>query len=207
LAHTLSALAVQLEGTRMLLEQRPGDPAAVASVDRAHRLASEGLVEARRAGGALRGEHLPGTDGMARLLEEFSQASGTPGHFASTGMAFELGSERQLAMFRTAQEALTNVRKHARATSVQMYLRYMADDAELVVEDAAPAANTNGASSQAHGLVGMRERAELLGRTLEAGPIDTGFKTEIVAAEAVSEIVRVLVVDDQTVVPEGLVML
>jgi signal transduction histidine kinase len=94
-------------------------------------------------------------------------------------MAFELGSERQLAMFRTAQEALTNVRKHARATSVQMYLRYMADDAELVVEDAAPAANTNGASSQAYGLVGMRERAELLGGTLEAGPIDTGFRVRL----------------------------
>ena len=75
LAHTLSALAVQLEGTRMLVEQRPGDPAAVAAVERAHRLASEGLAEARRAIGALRGDNLPGPDGLERLVDEFTQAT------------------------------------------------------------------------------------------------------------------------------------
>jgi len=58
LAHTLSALTVQLEGTRMLLEQRPGDPAAVVAVERAHRLARDGLDETRRAVAALRGDLL-----------------------------------------------------------------------------------------------------------------------------------------------------
>src|ERR1700730_17374516 len=53
LAHTLSALAVQLESARLLLEQRPGDPAAVQDVERAHRLTHAGRVEARRAAAAL----------------------------------------------------------------------------------------------------------------------------------------------------------
>jgi len=177
LAHTLSALAVQLEGTRMLVEQRPGDPAAVAAVERAHRLAREGLAEAGRAIGALRGDQLPGPDGLARLVEDFSSSTGTPGHFEATGEPIQLSTEAQVALYRTAQEALTNVRKHARATSVEVRVRYTEDGAELVVKDAAPA--TNGTNSGGYGLVGMRERAELVGGALEAGPLPTGFRVRL----------------------------
>jgi signal transduction histidine kinase len=193
LAHTLSALAVQLEGTRMLVEQRPGDPAATAAVERAHRLAVEGLVEARRAISALRGDNLPGPDGLARLIDEFSEATGTPSHFEVSGGPFPLAPEAQLTLFRTAQEALTNVRKHAHASTVDVQLRYAADGAELVVEDAdedearALNANGSGASGAAvaageaagYGLVGMRERAELVGGTLEAGPLPTGYRVRL----------------------------
>src|SRR5204862_244912 len=62
LAHTLSALAVQLEATRVLAERRPGDPGVAEAIGRSHRLAREGLDEARRAVGALRGEAAPGPD-------------------------------------------------------------------------------------------------------------------------------------------------
>jgi signal transduction histidine kinase len=187
LAHTLSALAVQLEGTRMLVEQRPGDPAAVAAVERAHRLASEGLAEARRAIGALRGDNLPGPEGLPRLVDEFTQATGTPSHFEARGEPVPLASEARLALYRTAQEALTNVQKHAReATSVEVQLRYARDGAELVVEDVvpvavgAPAAGvTPSEGSRGYGLVGMRERAELAGGTLEAGPLPTGFRVRL----------------------------
>jgi signal transduction histidine kinase len=54
LAHTLSALAMQLEGARLLLRERPADPAADEAVARAQRLARDGLEEARRAVGTLR---------------------------------------------------------------------------------------------------------------------------------------------------------
>ena len=180
LAHTLSSLAVQLEGTRMLLEQRPGDPAALGAVERAHRLASEGLAEARRAIGALRGDSLPGANGLPRLVEEFGEATGTPSHFDVSGEPIALGAEAQLALYRTAQEALTNVRKHARnVSSVDVCLRYSEDGAELLVEDAAPHVATNGAASGGYGLVGMRERAELVGGTLEAGPMPSGFRVRL----------------------------
>jgi len=181
LAHTLSALALQLEGTRLLVEQRPDDPAVVTSVERAHRLASEGLAEARRAIGALRGDRLPGPDGLARLVDEFATSTGTASHFELVGEPVPLSSEAQLALFRTAQEALTNVRKHAQATNVDVCLRYAPDGAELVVEDAAPPAPvpTNGSASRGYGLLGMRERAELVGGTLEAGPLPSGFRVRL----------------------------
>jgi signal transduction histidine kinase len=180
LAHTLSSLAVQLEGTRMLVEQRPGDPAAVAAVERAHRLASEGLAEARRAIGALRGDNLPGAEGLQRLVEEFGEATGTPSRFEISGEPTPLGAEAQLALYRTAQEALTNVRKHAKAASgVDVRLHYSRDGAELLVEDAAPPANGSANARGGYGLVGMRERAELVGGTLEAGPLSTGFRVRL----------------------------
>ena len=179
LAHTLSALALQLEGTRLLVEQRPGDPAAVAAVERAHRLASEGLAEAKRAIGALRGDRLPGPDGLARLVDDFADSTGTPSHFEVSGEPVPLSSEAQLALFRTAQEALTNVRKHAQATAVDVRLRYQPDGAELLVEDAAPTVSANGGTSSGYGLLGMRERAELVGGTLEAGPLATGFRVRL----------------------------
>jgi len=190
LAHTLSSLAVQLEGTRMLLEQRPGDPAAVAAVERAHRLASEGLSEARRAIGALRGDNLPGPAGLEQLVQEFGEATGTPSSFQVIGTPTPLGAEAQLALYRTAQEALTNVRKHAPgAKQVDVKLRYSEAGAELTVENVAATqpvplavAPSNGVAQRAgggYGLIGMRERAELVGGTLDAGPVPTGFKVRL----------------------------
>ena len=181
LAHTLSSLAVQLEGTRMLVEQRPGDPAAVAAVERAHRLASEGLVEARRAIGALRGETLPGPDGLRRLVAEFGEATGLPSQFAVAGEPTPLAAEAALAVYRTAQEALTNIRKHADSpSSVSVRLRYSPQGIELLVEDQASASvRSDGSAPAGYGLVGMRERAALLGGRLEAGPLPTGFRVRL----------------------------
>jgi signal transduction histidine kinase len=180
LAHTLSSLAVQLEGTRLLVEQRSGDPAAVAAVERAHRLATEGLAEAGRAIGALRGDNLPGPDGLQRLVDDFGAATGTPSHFEISGAPTPLGAEARLALYRTAQEALTNVRKHAREVScVDVHLRYAGDGVELLVEDSAAGVCGNGSPSGGYGLTGMRERAELVGGTLEAGPQPTGFRVRL----------------------------
>src|SRR5262249_42652860 len=59
LAHPLAGLALQLECARLLLAERPDDSALPATLERAHRLAQQGLAETRRAVGALRGDHLP----------------------------------------------------------------------------------------------------------------------------------------------------
>ena len=180
LAHTLSALAVQLQGASMLLEQRPDDHAAAQSaVDRAHRLAREGLDETRRAVGALRGDRLPGADQLARLASEFSATSETPCQFSIEGTPHALDAEAHLAVYRTAQEALTNIHKHADATSVAMRLHYLPDATELVVEDHGVAPVFANGASAGYGLAGMRERAELLGGTLEAGPVPDGFRVRL----------------------------
>src|SRR5262245_53325857 len=72
LAHSLSALALQLEGTRLLARERGADPEVIEAVERSHRLAAEGLAEARDAIAALRGEALPGPERLQHLAAAFA---------------------------------------------------------------------------------------------------------------------------------------
>jgi signal transduction histidine kinase len=178
LAHSLSALALQLEGARLLARDRGADPEVVAAVERAHHLAGEGLAEARDAIAALRGEALPGPERLEHLVAAFSGDS----HVTVTGTPRELSSEARLAVYRTAQEALTNVLRHSAAARVEVQLSYEADGTRLVVQDFGPGAPvTVGAASPGggYGLTGMRERAELLGGRLSAGPTGDGFRVEL----------------------------
>jgi len=180
LAHSLTALIVQLDGARMLLTGERASDEAVSSVLRARHLAQEGLDETRRAVGTLRGDRVPGARMLVSLVQDFERDSGLPCDYSVDGEPVELESPAQLALYRTAQEALTNVRKHAPANRVQIHLRYATGGAELTVDDvgAAPGPRPNGAG-EGYGLEGMRERAELLGGSLEAGPRDTGFRVRL----------------------------
>jgi signal transduction histidine kinase len=182
LAHSLSALALQLETTRLLARDRGVSDEITREIDRAHHLAVSGLDEARRAIAAERGEQLPGPERIAALAEAFQEQSGLPVAVRVLGQPRALAPEARLAVYRTAQEALTNVRRHATAERVDVRLDYSPDSTRLVVEDHAlpgsprPAANglTGG-----YGLTGMRERAELLGGELRAQPTSTGFRVEL----------------------------
>ncbi len=135
LAHTLSALSIQLQGTRLLAEQRESDPDVVSALGRASGLAREGLAEARRAVGSLRGETLPGPDLLPLLAGDFERDTGLPCRLQIEGHPTEFTSEARLALYRIAQEALTNVRKHASASAVQIVLRYTSNGAELIVDN------------------------------------------------------------------------
>jgi len=180
LAHSLTALIVQLDSARMLLTEERASEEAVGSVLRARHLAQEGLDETRRAVGTLRGDRVPGARMLAGLVKDFERDSGLECDYSVDGEPVELPSPSQLALYRTAQEALTNVRRHAPANRVQVHLRYATGGAELTVDDFgdAPAPTPNGAG-EGYGLEGMRERAELLGGSLEAGPRDTGFRVRL----------------------------
>src|SRR3954451_13661674 len=170
LAHSLSALALQLEGTRLLARDRGADPEVIDGLSRAHHLAVSGLSEARQAISALRGDDLPAIEDLAR---------GFPGASVTvTGTPREPSSEARLALYRTAQEALTNVRRHSASEKVELKLDYGDEGTTLTVEDhgvAAPLLN----GRAGYGLTGMRERAELLGGRLNAGPTDDGFRVEL----------------------------
>ncbi len=180
LAHSLTALIVQLDGARMLLADERASGEAVGAVQRARHLAQDGLDETRRAVGTLRGDSVPGAGMLAGLVEAFERDAGLLCDYSVDGEPLELDSAVQLALYRTAQEALTNVRKHAPGHRVQVHLRYGEGSAELTVDDfgAAAAPGANGAGD-GYGLEGMRERAELLGGSLEAGPRDTGFRVRL----------------------------
>ena len=179
LAHSLSALAVQLEGTRLLARSTGADPSVVDAVERSHHLAKGGLDEARRAIEALRGGDMPGPDRLPALADQFREQTGVETALAFDGEPRELPSEARLAVYRTAQEALTNVRRHAEAERVDLRLRYAEDGTWLTVEDRGRPAADEAEDGLGYGLTGMRERAELLGGRLAAAPTSDGFRVEL----------------------------
>jgi signal transduction histidine kinase len=183
LAHTLSALALQLEGARLLARDRGAAPEVVAAVERAHHLAAGGLAEARQAIAALRGDELPGPERLPALADAFGEHAHATCTLDVTGEPRELGSEARLALYRTAQEALTNVRRHSAADRVEIALRYADEGTTLVVQDFGPGAPVTVPSGSdgvaGYGLTGMRERAELLGGRLSAEPTADGFRVEL----------------------------
>lgn len=182
LAHSLSALALQLETTRLLARDRGVSDEITRAIDQAHHLAASGLDEARRAIAAERGDQLPGPERIGALAEAFREQSGLPVALRVLGEPRELPPEARLAVYRTAQEALTNVRRHATSERVDVRLDYGPDSTVLVIEDHAipgsPAATEIGLVG-GYGLTGMRERAELLGGELLAQPTSTGFRVEL----------------------------
>lgn len=180
LAHSLSGLALQLEGARLLAVQNHADPKLTESVDSAHRLAKAGLEEARRAIGLLRDEALPGPERLQALAQSFSDDTGIPCSFEISGEEHELSSEARLTLYRVAQEALTNVRKHADANRVEVQLSYEPEATRLVVEDFGTDGNrAREATGAGYGLTGMRERAQLLGGELAATPTSSGFRVQL----------------------------
>jgi len=184
LAHTLSGLLLNLEGARLLAERGAADPELEDAIRRAHRLAKTGLSEARRAIGMLRDDELPGPERIPGLAAQFEADCGVPCSVAVTGDGGILGADARLTFYRVAQEALTNVRKHARPERVELAVAYGGDGTCLTVEDFGcdgeqPRSGDGPGEGTGYGLAGMRERAELLGGTLQAGPTDRGFKVEL----------------------------
>ena len=187
LAHSLSALALQLESTRLLARDRDADERVQRAIDQAHHIAAGGLEEARRAIAAMRGDTVLGPERLDDLVGAFREQSGLPVVFEVTGEPRDLPPDARLAVYRTAQEALTNVRKHAVVERVDVTLEYRPDATVLQVRDhgapgvpaAVGAPGANGGAPGGYGLTGMRERAELLGGRLRAEPADDGFRVEL----------------------------
>jgi len=182
LAHSLSGLLLQLEGARMLAAENPGDPRLPQIVNRAHQLGRTGLDEARRAIGLLRDDELPGPERLAGLAAQFQEDHGIPCRFVVSGAANQLGSEGRLALYRVAQEALTNIAKHAHPDRVELSLAYRPSVTRLTVEDfTTPNGSGPGPARESggYGLTGMRERAELLGGRLTTGTTPGGFRVEL----------------------------
>jgi signal transduction histidine kinase len=180
LAHSLSGLMLQLESARILAADDPSDPRLPGIIERAHHLGKSGLQEARRAIGMLRDDELPGPERLASLAAQFQDLSGIPCQFTVSGQAYDLPPEARLAVYRVAQEALTNITKHACPERIEMHLGYEARGTRLTVENFAangepPPAN----DSTGYGLTGMRERAELLGGDLTTAMTRGGFRVEL----------------------------
>ncbi|WP_327010128.1 sensor histidine kinase [Dactylosporangium sp. NBC_01737] len=178
LAHSLSALSVQLETAAALLEKDRAADAAVL-VERAGRLARDGLTETRRAVGALRGDPVPLGELVGALADGYRTDHGAPADVTVSGTPRPVGGEPGLALFRTAQEALTNVRKHAPGSAVAVHVEYRHDTVRLTVRnDGAGDAAPRKAPAGGHGLDGLRERVRLAGGTVTAAPRGDGWQVD-----------------------------
>ncbi|WP_458246062.1 sensor histidine kinase [Streptomyces sp. MAI_2237] len=170
LAHSLSAQLVHLEAARLLIERGADREKILERVVAARGMARDGLDETRQALSALRGELTPLEDFLTQLV-----GSSAGAEITITGEHRPLPAEASQAVRRVAQEALTNVRKHAAGAKVRIRLEYDAHQVTLDVRDSGgPPGDLTGAGA-GYGLLGMRERAELLGGSLEAGPDEEGF--------------------------------
>ncbi|NNN33615.1 sensor histidine kinase [Streptomyces sp. S3(2020)] len=170
LAHSLSAQLVHLEAARLLIERGADREQILERVVAARGMARDGLAETRQALSALRGDLTPLEDFLAQLVETTADAEVT-----ITGEHRGLSAEASQAVRRVAQEALTNVRKHAPGAKVRLRLHYGEHQVTLGVRDSGGAPGELTAAGAGYGLLGMRERAELLGGSLEAGPDEEGF--------------------------------
>ncbi|MFF4965712.1 sensor histidine kinase [Streptomyces sp. NPDC001037] len=170
LAHSLSAQLVHLEAARLLIERGADRDQILERVVAARGMARDGLAETRQALSALRGELTPLEEFLTGLVSTADAADVTV-----TGERRPLPAEASQAVRRVAQEALTNVRKHAQGAKVQLRLDYGEHEVTLGVRDSGGRPGELTGSGGGYGLRGMRERAELLGGSLDAGPDEEGF--------------------------------
>ncbi len=188
LAHALAGLTIQLEATRALIEHGAERDVVLARVERAHKLAGDGLRETRRAVGALRGDQVSAPGALEALVAEYRETSDASAELILDGDPTRLSGPAGEAIIRTVQEALTNARKHAPGAGVSVVVHAgegPADEVVLTVDDhpqnPAPqrGADSVAATGGGYGLQGMRERAELLGGTVSAGASDDGWRVEL----------------------------
>jgi len=181
LAHSLSGAAIQLQGARLLAEREQATTKMRDAIDRAGELVKDGLADARQAVGALRGERLPGVGELAALIDSFSADMALEITLRVEGSARTLPADAGLALYRGAQEALTNVARYAPGASTTVVLSYEPDRTTLCVENRAAAATPPAGAGLAdvgggRGLAGMRERLERAGGSMQAGPTDAGWR-------------------------------
>jgi signal transduction histidine kinase len=186
-AHSMSVIAVQAGvGTHVLDDQPEQARAALEAISTTSRGT---LTEMRRLLGVLRdsdGSRLPapapGLADLPRLVDDV-RAAGVPARLHVEGNAELVHAGVELSVYRVVQEALTNVIKHAGSpTRVDVTVRYQPGTVvvEVIDDGRGPAARwTDGGSERptdgsGQGLVGMRERVELWGGELSAGPAPGG---------------------------------
>jgi two-component system NarL family sensor kinase len=179
LAQGLTATALQLESADALLDA--GSEKAHESLRRALSLTRSNLEEARRSVLDLRAAPLEGrplSEALSDLVERWETETGISARYRSVNGSRPLPPRVEAALYRICQEALTNVVRHAGAGRVSVQLVATPERVRLSVEDDGQgfdaAADVPG---DRHGLVGMRERAEMLGGTLEVRS-DAGTRIE-----------------------------
>lgn len=201
LAQGLTAIGLHLEGALRHVDERPA--LARERLERALETTRENLEEARRSVTGLRAAPLAGTslaDALGALGRRLTAETGVRVHLASSGDVQRLSLRAEAELYRIAQEALTNVRKHARARSVTVTLRATPRRVRLTVQDDGTGFEPDGTRRDCHGLKGMRERA----------PAGRAIYGDVIAGQRHHHrglgptVIRIGIVDDHPIVRDGL---
>jgi signal transduction histidine kinase len=178
LGHYLTVINVQIEAARAVIDI--DRTRALDVLAKAQSLTKDGLVEVRRSVAAMHslateGQSLP--EAVDALLAE-CRASGILTDLVVAGLPKQIAPQAELAFYRAAQEGLTNIRKHAKASRADVTLDYRNTHmVRLVVADNGVGA---GASDGGFGLLGVRERAQLLGGEVRVrSSAGQGFTLEV----------------------------
>jgi len=164
LAHSLSAVAVQIEAAQALSDVDTA--AGQKMIEQALESTRSGLTEARRSLKALRASPLEDL-GLALAVRDLAESVA-----ARAGLKLELRIGSHLedlppaveqCLYRAAQEALTNVARHANAASVQVAIAQDSGHVRLTVQDDGRGFDTAAVADTSFGLMGLRERAESIG--------------------------------------------
>ena len=180
-AHHMSVIAIQAEAAPYKTADAP--PELVESFAEIRGSALAGLTELRRVLGVLRtgGPQTAPQPGLGSLdgLLDSARSGGLTVTVTSSGHPVPLPEGVDLSAYRILQEALSNAMRYAPGAQVRLHLDYRPDGLALEVRNdaaAVPALVTSGEAvpGGGHGIVGMRERAAMLGGSLDAGPTDDG---------------------------------
>ncbi len=186
LAHNLGALIVQLDAVNALLEGDHPNLEAIRPVLRdAHQHAVDGLAEARHAVSSLREDSQPLEISIRQLTE------GTPGaSLEIAGPPRAVPADVALTVRRIVQEAMTNAAKHAPGSPVAVNVNFQPSCLDVTVSDGGRATGTEpgilAGTGGGYGLEGMRERAELIGAHLRAGPNGGGWQVHLTVPDRVA---------------------
>jgi signal transduction histidine kinase len=178
LGHYLTAITMQLEAAGKLAGTQP--ERATESIAKAEEMAREGLAEVRRSVAALRTSPLDTAslgDVIGEVVEHL-RGGGIATTFTTEGEPYPLPIQATTTLYRTAQEGLTNVQKHASAGAVAVTLAYQPERVTLIIVD--NGIGKREGSDAGFGLLGLRERVALLGGSLEAGAgPEGGFRLRV----------------------------
>lgn len=174
IAHNVSVMVVQAAAGNDVFDSRPDRAReALQTIESSGRKA---LGEMRRLLGIVRADGAeyapqPGLEQLDELVDQV-RAAGLTVSVSTEGVPSPLPAGVDLSAYRVVQEALTNTLKHAKATRARVTLRYR-DDA-LVVEVRDDGVGSGSGDGLGHGLIGMRERVEAFGGSLDTGPAPAG---------------------------------
>ncbi len=182
LAQGFTGVIVQMEAAEEALLEEDSEH-AIGHVQRARELARESLREARRSVHALRPQALekaPFADALEAIIKNTAAGTALRTEFRITGKPRELAPLVEENLLHIGQEALTNSLKHAHATKFQAQLSFNPDAVYLELQDNGDGFNVGNANGGGFGLIGMKERAEQIGATVDVSS-KPGAGTSIVA--------------------------